>query len=589
MSSINVLSQDVINKIAAGEVVERPASVVKELIENSIDAGATEITLNIENGGLTKIEVVDNGAGMDETDARMALQQHATSKLLTEADLESIDTLGFRGEALASIASVSDTTIHTYNGSNQPYQSFTKNGDIICELGKGRAKGTTVSVNNIFSRIPARRKFLKSPATEYKYIVNTFTSIALSHPTISFKLVKDGKIQLLLTKDDTATSRITKLFPAYKAEDLIPITYDSPKIKITGYIGHPSKARPDNSIQYTFINKRAVKDGLIGKAVKDAFSSTLMNHNYPIYFLYYEIALNELDVNIHPRKLEVRYSDPSSVFMATKIAIEKSLQNALKTELLRKTDSMAVGSSTIKPNFGLKSYKGTIEQSISFSRDLLEPMRAVSRPEYTVEHSMQNTEGAHTPIISQFFNTYIIFQKDDKLLIVDQHAADERVNYEKLLKRLANKTELGSSDLLIPITIQLSPSQLETVKTSRNRLSELGFKFSITKSSVKLEALPEIFKNNMPDDAFIELINSLKSEDGEIKSTNNITKKQNRLIATMACHSSIRAGQKLTIAEMQQLITNLFNCELPYSCPHGRPIIWELTRYELEKNFKRKI
>jgi len=577
MSKIQVLSKDLINKIAAGEVVERPASVAKELLENAIDAGASEITVNIEDGGLKKIQVIDNGSGMDENDSQMALMQHATSKISTEKDLESIYTLGFRGEALASISSVSNTTIHTFDGSQNPWLVSIKNEQISVELAPGREKGTTVTVNNIFSNIPARRKFLKSAQTEYKYILNIFSATALANPKVGFKLFKDGRLEFLLKKNDSLLSRITSTFPSLKNSDLIEILYDSPKIKINGYICHPSKARQDSSMQFTFVNGRYVKDNLISKAVREGFSSTLMNNNYPSYFINIQVDTKSIDVNIHPRKMEVRFDDPASIFNSVKTAVNKSLQNALKRDFIQK-----VGCDTDNITRNYSNYIGrpTVKDGIEFTKNLLS--FDLNEQSSSVEKPISST--LNNPF--QAFDTYIIFEKEGKLLIVDQHAADERVNYERLQKNFNAGVSFEPLDLLIPIEFQLSKSEISNATTKTEYLKSLGFNFKFSQSKIIFMAIPQLLKQDFTVQVFSEILQNI--EDG-IKLKGTAEKKENKLIATMACHSSIRAGQKLQSQEMQQLIINLFNCDMPYSCPHGRPIIWELSKYELEKNFKRKI
>jgi DNA mismatch repair protein MutL len=588
MSTIKLLSNDLINKIAAGEVVERPASALKELIENSIDALATEITVRLEESGLKKIDVIDNGIGMDKEDSILAFKQHATSKIKSEKDLSAIYTLGFRGEALASISSISDVTIHTFNGQDTPSFTYNNSDKIISEPGQGRAKGTTVSINNIFNKVPARRKFLRSPNTEYKYILDTFIFIALSHKNISFKLIKDDKIIYDLKATNTLTTRISELFPSIKETQIIPINYDSPNIKISGFIGHPSISRQDNTQQFVFVNNRYIRDNVINKAIKDAYTSILLQHHQPIFFVFIEINPENIDVNIHPRKLEVKFDDTHLIFSAIKQSTQKALQMTIKDNFVSQTqsyttiksanqDSPKFTSNKEYNDFSFSQTRPTVKQSINFTQQLFNNILDTTDQQINTEQI--------TP--SQFFNTYIVFQKAESLLVVDQHAADERVNFEKILDRVNNNEVLESLDLLIPITTQLTKQEIDATRQYKSIIESYGFSISIEATKAKIERVPLLLKGNFTENTFKELLNDLLQSEG--KESQALEKHKEAIVATIACHSSIRAGQRLSTVEMTQLITNLYKCRLPYSCPHGRPIIWELNRYDIEKNFKRKL
>jgi len=584
MAKIHLLTEDLINKIAAGEVVERPASVVKELVENSLDANAEGITLNIENGGLNKIEVIDNGYGMDEIDSQMALKQHATSKIIHLSDLEEINTFGFRGEALASIASVSDTYIHTFTGNGNPSLTYIDDQKIITEIGKGRQIGTTITILNLFAHIPARRKFLKSPSTEYKYILNIFTAIAIGNTKHGFKLIKDSKTIYNLPKNQELSERIITLFPNLNNKDLVPVFFDSPNIKISGFVVHPSKARHDTGAQFVFINNRFVKDNIVNKAVREGFSSTLMVNSYPSFFINISINPSEIDVNIHPRKLEVRFSDSSSIFSSIRMAVERAIKTTLQEELTSKTGGVHL-SNPLSNNH----YPSSIKESLNFTQSILSLNTAsVPRsPRYVKQEGVIEV-GYETlaPQPFQLFNTYIFFEKENKILVIDQHAADERVNYEKITNQMGEGITFTTSDLLIPIELRLNKGDIESLKIHRKHMVDMGFAYTLSESKAQFTQIPQIVNNDFNENTLTEILSALNEEE---RSETTLNTKNTNLIATLACHSSIRAGQKLSTPEMQQLIDNLFNCQLPYSCPHGRPIIWELTKYELEKNFKRKV
>jgi len=586
MSHIHILNSDLINKIAAGEVVERPASVVKELIENSIDARASEIILNTENRGLGKIEISDNGSGMSEEDAKLAFVQHATSKINSPEDLSNIQTLGFRGEALASIASVADISLTTYTGEGFPVKAYVKNGLTTSEPAQGRTKGTTITVNNIFNNVPARRKFLRSPDTEYKYIIDTFTYMALSHPEITFKLYKDTKLTMPLPKVNSPRERFSQLFPNIKAIELIPLEYSSPKLSISGNIGHPSTSRRDHSQQYVFVNRRYVRDALINKAIREGYASTLMNNQYPCFFVFIDIDPTTIDVNIHPRKLEVKFGEPSAIFMAIKIAVEKTLSNHLQNDLKNQTSGIVnwqktqhISSQNSIQSYNQGNYKQTAIEGLEFTKHLLQPINSIPTP----------WEGQPKDMLispSQFFNTYIVFEKENRLLFVDQHAADERVNYEKILKS-DNLKILHKVDLLIPIALHLTMSEIELCHIYAKEIRNYGFDYQIDESKLTISAVPSLLQNKFSITVFKELLNDFEESAGS--TGNRVVAQKEHIAATLACHSSIRAGQSLNRLEMEHLLTNLFNCTLPYSCPHGRPIIWELSKNELEKNFKRKV
>jgi DNA mismatch repair protein MutL len=494
--------------------------------------------------------------------------------------------LGFRGEALASIASVSDVSLTTYTGETFPIRAYVKNGSTIIEPAQGRTKGTTITVDNIFNNVPARRKFLRSPTTEYKYIIDTFTYMALSHPKISFKLYKDQKLITSLPMAGSSSERISLLFPNIKATELIPLEYSSPKLNISGNIGHPSTSRQDHTQQYIFVNGRYVRDALINKAVREGYASTLMNNQQPSFFVFIDIDPTTIDVNIHPRKLEVKFGEPSAIFMAIKIAVEKTLAKYLQNDLKNKTSGVVdwpktqyISSQNAIHTHNPSSHTQTALDGLEFTKSLLQPINSVPAPwDEQPKSSMINP--------SQFFNTYIVFEKEDRLLFVDQHAADERVNYEKILKS-DNLQLLHKVDLLIPITLHLTMSEIELCHTYSKEIRNYGFDYKINELMLTVTAVPTLLQNKFSDTAFRELLNDFEESAGA--TGNRVLAQKEHIAATLSCHSSIRAGQLLNRLEMEHLITNLFNCTLPYSCPHGRPIIWELSKNELEKNFKRKI
>jgi DNA mismatch repair protein MutL len=587
MATVKLLPQELINKIAAGEVVERPASVVKELIENAVDANANEITVAIEKAGLQKIEVSDNGSGMDKTDAELSLVQHTTSKISNLNDLFNIKTMGFRGEALASISSIAELNLHTYDNKNEPVIVYQRNGKIKSESGNPRQQGTTVTVTNLFANVPARKKFLRSEPTEYKYTLEVFLNLALANFTIGFKLIKDGKLIYNLLACQKSEQRILQVFPNITSADLIPIFCDDPAIKITGFIGHPRIARSDNTQQFLFINSRYIKDGILNKAVKEGFATSIMRDQYPCFYLYYQINPDLFDINVHPRKLEVKFSDPGKMYYLTKTMVNKALNKSLQSDFYNKFD--ALNPEAPRANFtplstdGQKQDRsGLIKESLEFSKLLLEQSRLDLQKASATDISPQ-FEFAYL----QVFNTYIIIGEGNKLQIIDQHAADERVRFEAITSQIEKEGQLKSQNLLLPQIIKLNQLEIETILENYHQIESLGFKFKRQGNNLNLESVPLLLSNENYDKTIRLIVNDLIEAGGNGKQ--KYERAKDKIIATIACHSSIRAGRKLHQSEVVKLISDLFKCQLPYSCPHGRPIIWEINRYELEKKFKRKV
>lgn len=579
--TIRLLSTDLINKIAAGEVVERPASVVKELVENAIDAKASEISLKIEQSGIQLIEVSDNGKGMDQANAQLALVEHATSKISTQQDLERISTLGFRGEALASIASVSQMQIHTYDGETQPVL-VTKNEDtVMTKPASGRNQGTTVQVKQLFANLPARRKFLRSLNTEFKHIYDTLINLALINPQVHFKFFRDQKLLLDLTRTATVLDRILQVHKGL-SDKLIELSYVSPQIKISGYIGHPDTSRFDKSQQYIFINQRPVNDSLIRKAVKEGFKNSLMLEREPVFLIYIDLDPDLVDVNVHPRKLEVRFTNPGLIFQAIKSSVTNSLQTKLKNDLHIKFKNNTAAnhqftSPIIESPLSLISTReqgiNSVQQSLSFTKNLLS--------ENLSEDRIDERSGDFlTQGFLQVFLTYIVVPQNDLLLVIDQHAADERINFERIEQAFNTNQFLASQPLLLSEEINLSSGETATLSDNLAMLKQYGFYIEqLSSQAWQLTQVPEILAGKDYLSSLQEIISSISTQKQNISF--------NKLAATLACHSSIRAGQRLHDVEINQLISNLFKCHSPYSCPHGRPIIWEISKNELEKKFKR--
>lgn len=588
------LHQNLINKIAAGEVVERPASVVKELIENSIDAQAKQIDLNIENGGSKLIEVADNGIGMDIEDAKIACMSHTTSKIASVEDLDNINSMGFRGEALASIASVSKFTLQTKSNNEEVgYLLFYKGGKKAKEEEISKNDGTSVRVEDLFYNTPARLKFLKTTNTEYKHILTVFINYALSYPKIHFTLNHNDKLIYNLPEvqkdsfNEELLSRSNDLFGSKLSDNMIPVTYRGPKLEISGIIGHPEMARSTRGKQILFINRRPINDRAISRAIYDAYTGLIPKNKYPVFILFLSLDPRNVDVNVHPRKSEVRFSEPSQIFQSAKTAARQTILKFLRKDTNRALSDYSdffnhkrdiqdrLPRESLKQSSQLKAPKPTISQSLDFTRELLS------------NDSPQNTiRPKQTGRSFQVFNSYIIIEKKDSLLVIDQHAAAERVTYEKLQQEIRNSA-VETQKLLIPETIDFDKSRFELLKEKRRELSKFGIDLVIFgKSAFKIDEVPLLIASANVEKLIRDIADYLDSDldNRKVDSLRDLTEK---IISTMACHTSIRAGMKLEREEIENLVKNLLECENPYSCPHGRKIIWEIERKDLEKKFGR--
>lgn len=594
-NKIHLLPDDLINKIAAGEVVERPSSIVKELLENSIDSGATNIELSLEKSGLESITVSDNGIGMNKLEVENAFLKHTTSKINSIDDLFNVSTLGFRGEALASISSIASVKVHSYNGIDKPILYTIQDKDSFVTIGQGRNIGTTITVKNIFQNIPVRRKFLKSENTEYKYISDVFLDIALSRPNIGFSLIKNGKEIYQSQPQNSLLERLTNTFKILTKDKLIPLSFDNTSMQIHGLIGHPDLAKSINTYQYIFINSRFVKNPLIYKAVKEGYSTSIMKSLEPVYFLFFSLPNSEIDVNVHPRKLEVRFINPGQIYSNTKNIVSKTLElfsqkafrdNFNDNQSFNKTNvtNRVMGERHPSQKFFEESIikpvnKLGIKSSLSFTKNILEDVLDIGQDTLIKELS-KKTQNA-----LQIFDTYIVFEKEGKLLLLDQHAAHERINFEKFMNIIENDKSLVSQNLLFPIDIPITSNTKEKLFENEDFIRKLGFDFNVIGNSLLISQIPNLLPLENIEIIFKELLTELETTEGQdSKKWNDI---RNKLIATIACHSSIRAGQKLDEYMIKGIISDLFNCKLPYSCPHGRPFYWEISQKDIEKEFKR--
>ncbi len=594
---IHKLPKDVINKIAAGEVVERPASVVKELVENSLDAGASEIFVSIKNGGKDYIKVQDNGCGMEKADAELAVEQHATSKIYKIEDLFQIQSFGFRGEALASISSVSDFVLRTktadqLEGVEIKVENNQKSIDIVsCKV------GTKIEVKNLFKNIPARRQFLKSVSTEYNHILNTFLQFALSHPQVCFKLENNGKLVYNLQAVNNLLERIEQIFKQDITESLIAVKAKQANLEINGYIGKPSKFSHSRLYQFLFVNKRFVKSSAISKAIVQAYDSLIPQKMHPIFILNLFVDPKEIDVNVHPRKLEVKFTDQQQVFSF----VLKSLKNVLAQSSLNKIVNISDFQSsksrktykqpTIKTSFNLQQSKlnnisqpGVIKKSVHFFQTKAKAGLIRDNLEFSKQILNTEQDQRNWVLLGQVKNSYLLVEDFEKgLLIIDQHGAHERVNYEKLKKQFLKNKFVKKQNLLLPLTFDFSFDEKNDIMKYKEDFEKAGFEIeSFGKTTISVNTVPTIIQKKDPKQIVDEIFASVLNE-SEVKSWSI-----DYLLKTIACKSAIKFGDKLSFDEQMKLVTDLFyNIDNQQACAHGRPIILELSWNKINNLFER--
>ncbi|MCK9217151.1 MAG: DNA mismatch repair endonuclease MutL [Firmicutes bacterium] len=582
MSNIITLNEDTINKIAAGEVIERPASIIKELVENSIDANSTSISVEIRNGGKTLISVSDNGCGIMEEDLQNVFTRHATSKIKDIEDLLKIDTLGFRGEAMPSISSVSEIELSTKHEKEQTGSYISvKNRKIIEKKKIGYAKGTNVKVKNLFYNTPARRKFLKSDITENNYITDVMEKIALSNPNISFKYISNDKLIFHTTGNGDLLSVIQSIYGIKTAKLMEPVEYSNELISISGYIGKPELSRGNSNYIMFSINKRIVKNIMLKEAIRTAYKSLLMNRRYPFTILNISINPEKIDVNVHPTKAEIKFSDNKSIFNI----IYYVANNALTSRNLSYKNSFVDDNNSIIKETALSNFIPPKENNNRFNgvnevfNELLPRFNTEADKKLDLEHSRD----MHRPlkIIGQLFNTYILCQNDNNFFLIDQHAAHERIIFEDLLKMKEEK-QIVQQALLVPMIIELSAKEMNNINYSIQLFDSLGFDIELFgDNTIAIRQVPIIMGHPCSGTVISELLDTIES----LKE--NIDEIEEKALLQIACKSAIKAGDNLKIDEMIKLIEELYKTKFKYTCPHGRPTIISLSKYELEKKFKR--
>lgn len=681
MPEIQVLDQTTIDKIAAGEVVEKPYSVVKELVENAIDAGSTAITVEIKDGGISLIRITDNGCGIEKEQIEMAFLRHSTSKIRKVEDLYTISSLGFRGEALSSISAVAQVELLTKTAGSFIGSRFLINGGKKVSLEEiGVPEGTTIIVRNLFYNTPARKKFLKSATTEGNYIQNLVEKLALSHPEISFKFINNNQIKLQTSGNCNLKDIIYQIYGKDIASNLVEITFESDEAKIKGYIGKPLISRGNRQYENYFVNGRYVKSNIVSKAIENAYKNFLMQHKYPFTVIMASFEGKYVDVNVHPTKMELRFSEEEKVFQLFYHVIFESLshrelissddlenskdkKNLLKQQNSAKTDKTKphipktaepfekkrieqeragrealTGENQISQIENKKTLTGENEITsvgtyeseskatkalldkgnenkivynkndvLAHNKDLMpqnkvqykaDEKEAVSQaqvlrettnyPKVTKqmsmfeEHMVEKSVRDEIKIIGQVFDTYWILEYEDKMYMIDQHAAHEKVLYERMIKLLKNK-EFTSQMLNPPLIITVSANEAQVLEEYRSQFEQVGFEIEpFGGKEYAIRAIPGNLYGLNEKSIFLEMLDDISNESMK-KTPDTILDK----IATMSCKAAVKGNMKLSYSEAAELMKELMELENPYHCPHGRPVIVSISKKEMEKKFKR--
>ncbi len=592
MARIKQLSKNLINQIAAGEVIERPASVVKELTENSIDAGATKVSIDITND-CRDIRIADNGSGIHPDDILLAFSKHATSKIQEDEDLFNIQTFGFRGEALASIISISKLTCITRTPEFETGTKVKCENSEVTQVETGCAVGTIMEVKDLFYNLPVRLKFLKSSSTEFSYIQEVVQSIALSHPEVSLELKKYGKTVLKTTGQDNLTQTIKEVYSSDVTNNLKEVlkTDELSGLKISGFVSTPDYTRSSKKSYYTYINSRAVKCPVFQKAIDTVYRTLTANNKYPFVVLNLEIPPHDVDVNVHPTKKEVRYKNPNQIFNFIFSAIQGGLSNYIENQNVKtfSQPSPAPISQSSSPIVQFPKKQGEIyvdekSDTMFVSQNVMDKMETSYQPKTDYTQSFQQNqmfevkspiEENGDKIIGQYKDTYILIETDEGLEIVDQHIAEERYNYEKL----QNNREIVSQMLFVSDVIEISASECELIKENHKKFERYGYGIEfVSDSEIIFRKIPQMLSKVSPKDILAEILQNL---DG------NMDSMEENILKTTACKASVKANTPLTIWQMQEIIKKWRTTKMPYTCPHGRPICHTIPHKELAGFFQR--
>ena len=637
MSKIALLTQDTIDKIAAGEVVERPSSVVKELVENAIDAKATAITIEIKEGGISFIRISDNGCGIDKAEVPLAFLRHSTSKIRSVEDLLCVSSLGFRGEALSSISAVARVELITKTPDSLTGVRYQIEGSKEIAFEEiGAPDGTTFLVKDLFYNTPARKKFLKSAQTEGSYIADMVEKLALSHPDISFKFIQNNQTKLHTSGNGNIKDLIYHVFGREISNSVLPVELENELFSVHGYIGKPVVTRGNRNYEIYFINGRYVKSQLLSKAIEEAYKSFLMQHQYPFCVLYFTFKGESLDVNVHPTKMELRFDNnqevyqylcnglyevlsrkemipevpvsdekqPASIVREYKESIPEPFE-ARRLNQVRAHESIfsptqieSVRASVKKDSPYEAKYASHVAEKQAYHADIMNRVTNTDVPVKTIEdvkyenitlESLSNdflTQDAKKKhrIIGQLFKTYWLVEFEEKLFIIDQHAAHEKVLYERTMATLQEK-EYTSQTISPPIILSLDANEILMLEKYKEQIAKMGYEVeSFGGKEYMISAIPaNLFKVDMKD-LFIEMLDDFSNLTGR-ETPELILEK----VASMSCKAAVKGNQTLSFSEFDALVEELLNLENPYNCPHGRPTIVSMSKYEIEKKFKRII
>ncbi len=580
---IRILPDAVANQIAAGEVVERPASVVKELVENALDARAARVEVAVERGGKRRIRVTDDGVGMGREDALLSLDRHATSKISTAEDLKGVRTLGFRGEALPSIAAVSRLVLETRDADDEVGTRITWDGGGMSGVEDfARRRGTTVDVRNLFFNAPARAKFLKSVAAETRAVSEAVTTLALANPHVVFSLASDERTLLDLTAAPDAAARAAQLWPGEEVDTLVPVGGTGAGVSIRGLVQRPDAARPGLRRVHLFVNGRPFRSPTLVRAAERGYRTTIPFGVRPWVILYLEIAGADVDVNVHPAKAEVRFRDQAGV----EEAVETAVRGALEGEASSATFGVVAPSSGFVARERADDSAGGGAPPARVTHEAQMALFASGAAAAEVRSEAEETAEAPPvrPRLWQALNTWIIAETRDGLLVVDQHSAHERILYERLMEAFATGGQ-ESQRLLFPLTLRLTPAEVDQVRELAGLLARAGFEVEeFGPDTVIVRAVPNPHPWFDAERAFREMIHELTHGSELVRSARN---QHERIAKTFACKSAIKAGQRLSTTEMEELFDQLFATELPHHDVHGRPTIIRLSRAELERRFGR--
>jgi len=597
MSRIRLLPEILASQVAAGEVIERPASVVKELVENSIDAGARKIEVSMRRGGISLIRVVDDGCGMDRDDALLSLERHATSKIRTSADLAAIATLGFRGEALPSIASVSRFRLTTREADAVAgTEIIVSGGKIETVRDGGEAPGTQIEVRSIFYNLPARRKFLRSENTESRNIEHQLHLQATGHPEIAFAFVRDERVVFQLPAAANLLDRIRDLHGKALVDRLLPVEEPSAKasVRIRGLIGQAGVSRQTRAQQLVFVNGRAVENALLTAALREGYHTALMKGQFPVTFLFVDLDPTAVDVNVHPAKREVRFRDPTSVREAIVGAVRRTLESG-RHEWQQQFQRPLVGAGIVDPGVPRapippppepeSSIPATTESLPSFQTQPQAPSIPVAASAWNDQRSVAAPGSQQFQIIGVLNKLYVLMENQEGLVLVDQHAAHERILFEELRRRMEEQG-VPSQRLLLAQTFELAPRDAEWVERNAATLQKMGIGIEpFGQNAFKIDSLPTFLDVADPVTFMRKVIDGLKSA----SNGSSAMRLGEEMIAKTVCRHAVKANDPLRYLEVEKLITDLLQCDLPYCCPHGRPTMIQISHTELEKKFGRKV